>query len=194
MRWRWRQQLVRLMTQTTAGEGDFEVIHLKTASAAEAAKLLDAAFNEDEAGGPAATAAVLAAFSAALAAAARQPPANPTPNRIRIVADPTTNSLLVRAKPVDMLTIRWLLAKAIDNNDAAQTAGPKNRIIGPLKYAKAADVAYLLQTVYQDHINQNPTLQDISKGGFAAAIASSQNHNTDASGQLAAGDADPRRG
>ena len=29
------------MTQTTAGEGDFEVIHLKTASAAEAAKLLD---------------------------------------------------------------------------------------------------------------------------------------------------------
>ncbi len=39
-------QLVRLMTQTTAGEGDFEVIHLKTASAAEAAKLLDSAFNE----------------------------------------------------------------------------------------------------------------------------------------------------
>ena len=177
-------QLVRLMTKTTAGEGDFEVIHLKTASAAEAAKLLDAAFNEDK---PAAAQQQgFGGFFRRFGGGGATPPANPTPNRIRIVADPTTNSLLVRAKPVDMLTIRWLLAKAIDNNDAAQTAGPKNRIIGPLKYAKAADVASLLQTVYQDYINQNPTLQDISKGGFAVAIASSANHNTDASGQTRA--------
>src|SRR5207244_248880 len=39
------QQLLRLVTQTTAGEGDFEVIRLHTASAVEAAKLLDQAFN-----------------------------------------------------------------------------------------------------------------------------------------------------
>ncbi len=39
------QQLLRLMTQTTAGEGDFEVIHLHNANAVEAAKLLDQAFN-----------------------------------------------------------------------------------------------------------------------------------------------------
>ena len=127
-------QLVRLMTQTTAGEGDFEVIHLKTASAAEAAKLLDAAFNEPK---PAAQQQGFGGFFGRFGGRGAEPPANPTPNRIRVVADPTTNSLLVRAKPVDMLTIRWLLAKAIDNNDTDATAGPKNRIIGPLKYAKA---------------------------------------------------------
>ena len=38
-------QLFRLVTQTTAGEGDFEVIHLHTANAVQAAQLLDQAFN-----------------------------------------------------------------------------------------------------------------------------------------------------
>ncbi len=85
-----------------------------------------------------------------------------------------------------MLTIRWLLAKAIDNNDQTQTAGPKNRIIGPLKYAKASEVADLLANVYRDQVNQNPTLSDISKGGFSLVIAGSQNRNTDASGNTRA--------
>ena len=31
---------------------------------------------------------------------------------IRVVADPTTNTLLVRASPLDMLRIRRLLSKA----------------------------------------------------------------------------------
>jgi type II secretion system protein D len=173
-------QLVRLLTQTTTSEGDFEVIHLKTASAAEAAKLLDAAFNEVKP-----TAAQQQGFGGFFGGGrfgGPQPPANPAPNRIRVVADPTTNSLLVRAKPVDMLTIRWLLAKAIDNNDQTATAGPKNRIIGPLKYAKATDVSDLLKNVYRDYVNQNPTLSEIDKGGFGLVIAGSQNRNTDASG------------
>ncbi len=172
-------QLIRLMTQTTAGEGDFEVIHLKTASAAEAAKLLDSAFNEPK---PTTQQQGFGGFLQRFGGQGAQPPANPTPNRIRVVADPTTNSLLVRAKPVDMLTIRWLLAKAIDNNDQAQSAGPRNRIIGPLKYAKATDVADLLANVYRDQVNQNPSLSDLSKGGFGLVIAGSQNRNTDASG------------
>jgi type II secretion system protein D len=173
-------QLVRLMTQTTAGEGDFEVIPLKNASAAEAAKLLDAAFNEVKA--PAQQQGFGGGFFGRFGGQGAQPPANPTPNRIRVVADSTTNSLLVRAKPVDMLTIRWLLDKAIDNKDKGVTAGPKNRIIGPLKYAKATEVADLLKNVYRDQINQNPTLSDIDKGGFGLVIAASQNRNTDASG------------
>ena len=174
-------QLVRLMTQTTAGEGDFEVIPLKNASAAEAAKLLDAAFNEVK---PAAApqGGFGGGFFGRFGGQGAQPPANPAPNRIRVVADPATNSLLVRAKPVDMLTIRWLLAKAIDNKDKDATAGPKNRIIGPLKYAKATEVADLLKNVYRDQVNQNPTLSDISNGGFGLVIAGSQNRNTDASG------------
>ena len=178
------QQLVRLMTQTTAGEGDFEVIHLKNANAAEAAKLLDEAFNEpkpaaqQQQGGP-----NFARFFNQFGAANAQPPANPTPNRIRVVADPTTNSLLIRAKPVDMLTVRWLLAKAIDNSEKGE--GPKTRILGPLKYARADDVYSLLSKVYQNDINQNPTLADLQSNlrGFSAAIASSKNNNLDANGQ-----------
>ena len=39
------QELVRLFTQTPSGEGDFEIIRLKNASATEAARILDEAFN-----------------------------------------------------------------------------------------------------------------------------------------------------
>src|SRR5262249_59618865 len=39
------QELIRLLTTTPGGEGDFEVIKLKNASATEAAKILDEAFN-----------------------------------------------------------------------------------------------------------------------------------------------------
>src|SRR5262249_11808173 len=38
-------ELVKLLTQTTAGEGDFQVIKLKYADPVEAAKVLDEAFN-----------------------------------------------------------------------------------------------------------------------------------------------------
>ena len=55
--------VLRLVTQTTAGEGDFDVIHLHNANAVEAAKLLDQAFNgpkpttaQQPQGGPAASA------------------------------------------------------------------------------------------------------------------------------------------
>jgi RNA polymerase sigma factor (sigma-70 family) len=68
------------------------------------------------------------------------------------------------------------------DNDKTVTAGRKYRIIGPLKYAKATDVADLLQNVYRDLVNQNPTLKDVSNGGFGIAIAGSQNRNTDATG------------
>src|SRR5262249_28316230 len=39
------QELVRLLTQTAPGEGDFNVIHLKNASAVQAAEVLDEIFN-----------------------------------------------------------------------------------------------------------------------------------------------------
>src|SRR5262249_14778823 len=39
------QELVKLLTTTPPGEGDFAVIHLKNASAEDVAKVLDEAFN-----------------------------------------------------------------------------------------------------------------------------------------------------
>jgi type II secretory pathway component GspD/PulD (secretin) len=46
-----------------------------------------------------------------------QLPATPRQDRIRIVADPNTNMLMVRASPLDMITIRNLLDKAIDTGE-----------------------------------------------------------------------------
>ena len=182
------QQLLRLVTQTTAGEGDFEVIHLHNANAVEAAKLLDQAFNgpkpttaQQPQGGPGGFGRLFRQFAAAQH---RAGPRNPQPDTIRVVADPATNSLLVKAKPVDMLTIRYLLAKDIDYTDKALEGGPKTRTIGPLKYARADDMYDLLSNIYHDQMDQNPTLSDLSgRGGFARAIAGSQNRNVDASGQ-----------
>src|SRR5205823_3751063 len=93
--------LIRLLTQTSGGEGDFEVIKLKNASAVEAAKVLDEAFNgpkqqPQQQGGR--------GFNPFLQQMAPAAPTTPQPNTIRVVADPNTNSLLVKAKPIDMLT------------------------------------------------------------------------------------------
>ena len=46
-----------------------------------------------------------------------------TASRIRVVAEPTTNSLLVRAKPLDMLTIRRLVTQTLDTTDVEPTSG-----------------------------------------------------------------------
>ena len=71
------------------GDGEFKVIHLKKASAVAAAQTLDEWFN------------------------GKQPAADTKP-RIRIVADPETNSLLIRASQLDIITIQKLLTDVID--------------------------------------------------------------------------------
>src|SRR5262249_14907878 len=103
------QELTRLLTQTPEGKGDFEIIKLNNASATDMAKILDEAFN-----GPKQQTQPQQQFPFFNNRFGVQPPANPTPNTIRVVADPATNSLLVRASPLDMLTIRRLLDTALD--------------------------------------------------------------------------------
>ena len=44
--------------------------------------------------------------------------------RVRIVAEPITNTLLVQARPLDVLTIRNLLSKALDIPEAANMRDP----------------------------------------------------------------------
>jgi type II secretory pathway component GspD/PulD (secretin) len=115
------QELTRLMTQKH-GEGDFEVIRLKYASAADAAKVLDEAFN-----GPGGVSGKL--------------------GRIRVVADPVTNSLLLKATPMDLLVIKHLLRVALDV--AKDEARPEIQTWTiPLKNATAAEMAKVIQSVY----------------------------------------------
>jgi hypothetical protein len=149
-------ELVRILTSTKAGPGDFEVIRLHYANAVDVAKILDEAFNAPKA--------VVAGIGngkgggggrgaqnqlAALAATAQHE------NRIRVVADPATNALLVQASPLDMLTIRNLLAKQLDagNSDSDQLV--KTFVIGPLKSAYAIDVAAVLRDVYRESMDNN---------------------------------------
>ncbi len=121
------QELVRLLVHTD-GSGDFEVIRLRHASATAVALTLDEAFNgphKSEGRGPA-----------------------PRAERIRVVADPVTNSLLLKASPLDLLTIRRLLEKALDVEAADAAPVVQTRLIGPLKHAQAAEVAQVVRAVY----------------------------------------------
>ena len=69
--------------------GDVEIIKLKTARATDAARILDKAFNGTKKN------------------------QQQQKNRIRVVADPSTNSLLVEASRLDMLSIRDMVDRFI---------------------------------------------------------------------------------
>src|SRR5262249_335149 len=152
----------RLLTQVKRGEGDFEVIHLKNANATEAARVLDEAFNgrrqqQQQGGGRG-----FNPFFAQFAAQGARAPTDPQQEPITLVADTGTNSLLVQATPLDMLTIRRLLEKAIDSGDT--DALIKTWYLPKLKYADASEVAMVLRDVYREQMNENP--QQTSVGGF----------------------------
>jgi type II secretory pathway component GspD/PulD (secretin) len=129
------EELVRQLTDERPGD-DFEIIRLRYASAIAVARTLDEAFNS--APGP---------------GMPKQPfgPGRPRADRVRIVAEPVTNALLVKASPLDLLTIRSLVHKALDVPASEESAAVlRPWVIGPLKHAKAADVTKILQTLYRD--------------------------------------------
>ncbi len=117
-------ELVRVHTQG-GGEGEFVVLKLRWANAVEVAKVLSEVFN-----GPAG--------------------AKRAEDRVRIVADPTANALLVRASPLDLLTIRYLLRTELDSDRGDADAVIRTWTIGPLRHGQAAELAKLLTAVYRD--------------------------------------------
>ncbi len=141
------QQMVRLLTTAPSGKGDFEIIHLKNGSAEDVAKILDDAFN-----GPKDNQQNrfmppwMARFNM------NQEPAKPP--AIRVVADAASNSLLIQASPLNMLTIRRLLNGALDAEDNDSNAVLQTFII-PLKFAQASDVAATLKDVYKERMNSS---------------------------------------
>jgi type II secretory pathway component GspD/PulD (secretin) len=175
--------LVRLLSQSPRGEGDFEIIHLKNASATEAAKVLDEAFNgvKPTAQQPAGGFGPAAFFNRF--AQQQTPPTNPTANRIRVVADVSSNSLLVRASPLDTLAIKRLLDKAIDSGDTDSKALIKRHMLPPLKAASASEVVQTLKEVFREQLNPNAVSEQIGfgpGGGFRGRI--NVNRNVDANG------------
>src|SRR5262249_19668712 len=155
-------------------------------NATEAAKVLDEAFNgtrpanQQQQGGPGGGFGFFGRFGGQGAAA----PQNPTPNRVRVVADPGTNSLLVKASPLDMLTIRRLLEKAIDSTETDSKAVVKNWLVA-LKYASATEVASTIKEAYREYMNSdsfNLTVGGFPGFGFGRFAGGQQNRNLDANG------------
>jgi type II secretory pathway component GspD/PulD (secretin) len=169
------QTLVRTLTQSAGESENLEVIHLQYASATDAAKILDEVFNGAKPtvpvnfgrggfggrggftgfGGRGGSPPGMAAAGAAAASGRTE--------RVRVVADPATNSLLVKASPLDMLTIRSLVEKSIDVGDVDAPAMMHSYVIGPLKYASATEVATLLKDVYREDLAASVT--DQRRGG-----------------------------
>ena len=83
-----------------------------------------------------------------------------------------TNSLLIRAKPIDLLTIRRLLAYQLDVGSVDTQVTRKNFIIGPLKNANAQEIAEILERVYRDSIAKNTSISQQSGPGFQSFQAS----------------------
>lgn len=69
------------------------------------------------------------------------------PERVRIVAEPNSNALIVRASPVDLINVKEL----IDQLDLPPATEKKPRII-PLRAAEAQDVLVVIQKVFADYL------------------------------------------
>ena len=125
------QTFFRRITESPTASEDFQVFKLTNADAVDVAPMLDELFNGRR----------------------QSPSAAPTvrEDRVRVVPNPTTNSLLVKANPVDMLTIRKMLRDSLDTDDPE--AKRHLQIIGPFKYARAREVAAVLRDIYRENIN-----------------------------------------
>ena len=153
-------QLARLLTDQKAGEAIYEVIRLKNVAAEDAAKIINEVFNGPSQpaqgaggrggqGGGGFNPLQLLGSIAGIGGGGAAAPANPSPGRIRVVAEKNSNSLIVvKASPLDLLTIRTLLQNAIDSNEPPEGGVMKTNLIA-LKHAKAAEVAVIIRGVYK---------------------------------------------
>jgi RNA polymerase sigma factor (sigma-70 family) len=98
--------------------------------------------------------------------------------RVRIVAEPVTNSVLVRGSPLDIKQIRALVRESLDN--AGTDAEPLVRtwILGPQKYARAADVAEVVLRLYRDRVGGKPAGPNPKARLQAAALSISVDDRT----------------
>ncbi|MSQ94602.1 MAG: hypothetical protein EXR98_08600 [Gemmataceae bacterium] len=151
------QQIIRMLVNTEAGPGDFEVVRLKTANSVEVAKILDEAFNGPKGqgggrpgggGGGGIVGGLPQMLIGGLLGGGGGGGGGRTEN-VRIVADPSINALLIRAKPADMLTIRRLIYQQFEVPNIDTETLVKTHTI-PLKYANASHVADILKQVYAE--------------------------------------------
>jgi len=133
----------------------YKTFRLKYASADELAQILTEWFN----GPPQKTivtnpVAALMMIRGGRGVRPTPPPPPPPPPRGHIVSEPATNSLIVRAGTLDLITIERLIDTAFDVEPTESNASSRPFIIGPLKYAMATEIVRLLKQVYREDTNQ----------------------------------------
>jgi type II secretory pathway component GspD/PulD (secretin) len=106
--------LVREAVDVHTKSRDIEILRLRHATATETARVLDKFFNDKEA-----------------------------PSRLHVVADPATNSLLVKGTLLDLLTVKSMVRKDLDFPADSATAIAGIRVY-KLKNASAENMAKIL--------------------------------------------------
>lgn len=100
--------LVRVLTSPAGSE--FEIIRMEFAKAADVARFLDEAFNgPQQMRGGMGLGEMFEQLFGGGAATPKQERMAPRQQRIAVAADPATNSLLIKASALDLLTVRKLL-------------------------------------------------------------------------------------
>jgi type II secretion system protein D len=157
------QELVQLyLRPSTTGDEQYIVWKLRYANAEEAAAVLTEIFNgppqqgggggggrggRGGGGGGLGNLNPLALIQQ-FAGGGASPPTDPKAGRIRVVAEKSSNSLIiVKASQLDLLTMQDLLKKAIDNGEPPEGGIPQTYMI-QLKYAKATDVASTVRNLF----------------------------------------------
>ncbi len=175
---------VKMLAQST--EPELVVLQLKNASAVEAARMLDELFNgpRPDSGAMPRTGFPFGVPGVPAESAGARPAAGPArQDRIRVVGDPATNSLLVRATPIDLLTIRHILAKELDAHPPA--AAPLIRTWPPLrlKHAQAVDIYFVLRDVFRESMNNTRRFDNsVAFYGPLGSFARQPGQNVDAYG------------
>ncbi|QDU23632.1 secretin N-terminal domain-containing protein [Urbifossiella limnaea] len=185
-------ELVRLYTsQAKPDENLFEVIRLKFVGAAEASKVVTEVFNGPQqqggqggqggggrgGGGPGGLIGGLLGgggggglLGGLLGGGAA---GTPSKDRVRVVAETSSNSLIVvKATQLDLLTIRRLLANVIDSGETDSEAIQRTNVI-TLKNTEAADMVLVVRDVFKTAIapsgggggGVNPLFPFVPQGG-----------------------------
>ncbi len=177
-------EIVRLYTKSatdTTGLEQYTVLKLKNASAVEAAAVINEVFNgpPQQSGGAAGGGGRGQGGGGGGALASLNPlnflssltggssaPANPSAGRVRVVAEKSSNSLIVvKASKLDMLTIRDLLSRAIDNDEPPEGGVSRPHMI-QLTYAKASELAPLVRNVYANASGRTASSQRPQQAAF----------------------------
>jgi type II secretion system protein D len=158
--------LVRLLTKDP-GAGDFTVLRLKNANAVEIAKLMDQWFNGTQPQNQQQQQGRFPfPFPLPFGGGQQQTtPAADNTSKVRIVADPNSNSLLVRASALDIMTMKSMLDKVLDKDDVDSNALVKTHLL-KLEHANASDIAIVLRDVYRENMATTTTNNQQIGGGF----------------------------